>query len=388
MVHAGVLHRRCSASPTRPSRSRTASAGAATDAETILRGLDAAWNNDREHGSRAAGPGALPDARHPGIRRSDCRTRRGPAVAAALTGTARAGRVRGIRAWSAVCVIRCASTSPCGTSSPGTRRRRGDGSRRGISRRRRALYVSSPIGLGHARRDVAIADELRRLHPDLEIEWLAQHPMTAVLEPRGERVHPASAELASESAHIRAESAGTACRASRPSAGWTRSCWPTSWCSSTWSRTSRTTCGSATRHGRSTTTCTRTPSSRSAAYAWLTDFVGWLPMPDGGEREASLTADYNAEMIEQIARYPRVRDRAIFVGDPATSCPALRPRAARDPRMDRAPLRLLRLHHGLRPGRGRRPRRAARRARIRATTKRCASSRSAAQGWASTCSPA
>ena len=30
---------------------------------------------------------------------------------------------------------------------------------------RRALYVSSPIGLGHARRDVAIADELRRLHP-------------------------------------------------------------------------------------------------------------------------------------------------------------------------------------------------------------------------------
>ena len=39
-------------------------------------------------------------------------------------------------------------------------------------------------------------------------------------------------------------------------------------------------------------------------------------MADGGEREAFLTADYNAEMIEHIARYPRVRDRAIFVGDP------------------------------------------------------------------------
>ena len=38
-------------------------------------------------------------------------------------------------------------------------------------------------------------------------------------------------------------------------------------------------------------------------------------MPDGGDREAFLTTDYNAEMIEQIARYPRVRDRAIFVGD-------------------------------------------------------------------------
>ena len=39
-------------------------------------------------------------------------------------------------------------------------------------------------------------------------------------------------------------------------------------------------------------------------------------MADGGEREASLTADYNAEMIEHIARFPRVRDRAIFVGEP------------------------------------------------------------------------
>jgi predicted glycosyltransferase len=48
---------------------------------------------------------------------------------------------------------------------------------------------------------------------------------------------------------------------------------------------------------------------------WLTDFVGWLPMPDGGEREAFLTADYNAEMIEHIARFPRIRDRAVFVGN-------------------------------------------------------------------------
>jgi pimeloyl-ACP methyl ester carboxylesterase len=78
---------------------------------------------------------------------------------------------------------------------------------RGRSRRRRALYVSSPIGLGHAQRDVAIADELRKLHPDVEIDWLAQHPVTAVLEARGERVHPASAFLANESHHIESESA-------------------------------------------------------------------------------------------------------------------------------------------------------------------------------------
>ena len=58
------------------------------------------------------------------------------------------------------------------------------------------------------------------------------------------------------------------------------------------------------------------PSQKRAAYAWLTDFVGWLPVADGGERERWLTADYNAEMIGHIARHPGVRDRALFVGNP------------------------------------------------------------------------
>jgi len=48
----------------------------------------------------------------------------------------------------------------------------------------------------------------------------------------------------------------------------------------------------------------------------MTDFVGWLPMPDGGGGEAALAADYNTEIVEQIARYPRLRDRSIFVGNP------------------------------------------------------------------------
>jgi predicted alpha/beta hydrolase family esterase len=43
--------------------------------------------------------------------------------------------------------------------------------RRAVRRRKRALFVSSPIGLGHAWRDVAIARELRALEPELEIDW-------------------------------------------------------------------------------------------------------------------------------------------------------------------------------------------------------------------------
>ncbi|GAA1140190.1 glycosyltransferase [Ornithinicoccus hortensis] len=58
------------------------------------------------------------------------------------------------------------------------------------------------------------------------------------------------------------------------------------------------------------------PELKRFAFAWMTDFVGWVPMPDGGEHEVALTADYNAEMIEQRARYGRVRDRSIFVGSP------------------------------------------------------------------------
>jgi len=57
------------------------------------------------------------------------------------------------------------------------------------------------------------------------------------------------------------------------------------------------------------------PELKRCSHAWLTDFVGFLPMPDGGEHEAYLTSDYNAEMIEHVARYPRIRDRAIFVGN-------------------------------------------------------------------------
>src|SRR5580700_6055904 len=192
---------------------------------------------------------------------------------------------------------------------------------RGRDRRKRALYVSSPIGLGHVRRDLAIADELRARHPDLEIDWLTQHPVTRVLEERGERVHPASRWLASESAHIESEAGEhdlNVFQAARrmdeilvanfmvfhdlvtdePYDLWIADeGWDVDYF------------------------LFDNPELKRAPYAWLTDFVGWLPMADGGDRERALTADYNAEMIEQIERFPRLRDRACFVGNPADVVP-------------------------------------------------------------------
>lgn len=192
---------------------------------------------------------------------------------------------------------------------------------RGRRRPRRVLYLSSPIGLGHARRDVAIARALRQRHEDLEIDWLAQHPVTRVLEAAGERLHPASRWLASESQHIEEESGEHDLH-----------------------------CFEALRRMDEVLVNNfmvfddvvrdthydlvigdeawdvdhflhENPELKRFAYVWLTDFVGYLPMPDDDERRRLVAADYNAEMIEHVERFPRLRDRAIFVGNPADIVP-------------------------------------------------------------------
>jgi pimeloyl-ACP methyl ester carboxylesterase len=186
---------------------------------------------------------------------------------------------------------------------------------RGKSRRKRALYIASPIGLGHAQRDVAIADELRKLNPDLDIDWLAQHPVTAVLNARGERIHPASAYLASESGHIESESAEHDLHCFQAIRRMDEILLANFMVFHDLAREEHYDLWIGDEAWELDYYLHENPEQKHAAYAWLTDFVGWLPMPDGGDREAFLTADYNAEMIEHIARFPRVRDRAIFVGD-------------------------------------------------------------------------
>ena len=186
---------------------------------------------------------------------------------------------------------------------------------RGKSRRKRALYISSPIGLGHAQRDAAIADELRKLHPDLEIDWLAQHPVTTVLEARGERIHPASAYLANESGHIESESAEHDLHCFQAIRRMDEILLNNFMVFHDLVRDEQYDLWIGDEAWELDYYLHENPEQKHAAYVWLTDFVGWLPMPDGGDREAFLTADYNAEMIEHIARFPRVRDRAVFVGN-------------------------------------------------------------------------
>jgi pimeloyl-ACP methyl ester carboxylesterase/predicted glycosyltransferase len=187
---------------------------------------------------------------------------------------------------------------------------------RGRHRPRRVLYISSPIGLGHAQRDVAIAAELRALHPDVQIDWLAQDPVTRVLDLAGERLHPASRFLASESGHIESEAGEHDLH-----------------CFEALRRMDEVLLANfmvfheVVRDGDYDVVIGdeawdvdhflhENPELKRCAYVWMTDFVGYLPMPDGGRREQLVAADYNAEMIEHIERFPRLRDRAIFVGGP------------------------------------------------------------------------
>ena len=188
-------------------------------------------------------------------------------------------------------------------------------------RSKRALYLSSPIGLGHARRDLAIARELRNLHPDLQVDWLAQDPVTRLIEANGERLHPLSARLASETRHIELESGEHELHCFEAirrmdevlihnfmifqdaveGSGYDLVIADEAW--------------DIDHHWH------EHPELKRAKLAWFTDFVGYVPMPSGGAREALLTTDYNAEMIEHIERHPGVRDRAIFVGNPEDIIP-------------------------------------------------------------------
>jgi pimeloyl-ACP methyl ester carboxylesterase/predicted glycosyltransferase len=179
----------------------------------------------------------------------------------------------------------------------------------------RALYLSSPIGLGHARRDLAVARALKRLKPGLKVDWLAQHPVTRLLTAAGETLHPASASLASESSHIEDEAGEHDLNVFEAL---------------------RRMDEILVRNFRVFQEAVETqaydvviadegwevdhfwhehPELKRAPLVWMTDFVGFAPMPEGGGREALLTADYNEEMIGHVETNPNVRDLAIFVGN-------------------------------------------------------------------------
>ncbi len=186
---------------------------------------------------------------------------------------------------------------------------------RAMGRKRKALFISSPIGLGHVQRDLAIARELRKLQPDLEIDWFTVDPAARYLAQEGEQVHPITKRLANESRHfehVAGEHDLHAFFALRTMDEIMVNNFMTfadlmdeqrydlvigdeSWDVDYYYH--------------------ENPELKRQPFVFLTDFVGCLPVA-GDEREAFLCADRNADDIEHVARFPYVRDAAIFVGNP------------------------------------------------------------------------
>ncbi len=251
------------------------------------------------------------------------------------------------------------------------------------ARPRRALVVCSPIGLGHAWRDVRIADELRRRVPGLVVEWLAQDPVTRVLEARGELVHPASAELASESAHIDAEAGEHRLHAFAAIRRMDEILCANFMLFHDVVREDRYDLWIGDEAWELDRFLHENPELKTAPFAWLTDFVGWLPIPAGGEREAALCADENADMLERDRALPaRARRRAVPRRAGRHRRRRVRSRPPVDPGVDRAPPAAGRLRGHRHRGR---PRRRCARLRAGRRTRSSASSPSAGRAPEARC---
>lgn len=186
---------------------------------------------------------------------------------------------------------------------------------RARSRPRRVLMVPGGGGLGTARRDLKLADALRRRHPDLRVEWLARDPTRAMVRGHGETINPASADLPTLADHLES-AAGD--HELDDYAAWrdtdevhfldftilndliTEEPFDLVVADNAWGLDHH---------------LHENPELKRFAYAWLTDVIGWLPEADADDRRRYLMADANAEMVEQVERYPRIRDRALFLGD-------------------------------------------------------------------------
>ena len=88
------------------------------------------------------------------------------------------------------------------------------------------------------------------------------------------------------------------------------------------------------------------PELKRAPYAFITDFIGMLPMrEDPASVEFKRAWEKNAENIDHLRLHPDVRDLSLLVGDEEdVPRPGVRSRPAQHARMGARALRLLGLH--------------------------------------------
>ena len=181
---------------------------------------------------------------------------------------------------------------------------------------RRVLWLSSPIGLGHIQRDIAIAQALRETYPDVTVDFLAADPARRVVEAAGERLHPATSLLMNESAHFESWSRDHELHA-----------FNALWDMDEILAANFMTFADVVERERYDLWVGdegwdldyylhENPDVKRAPYAFLTDFIGMLPMRDDpASTEFRRTWEKNAENIDHLRLHPDVRDLSLMVGD-------------------------------------------------------------------------
>lgn len=201
-------------------------------------------------------------------------------------------------------------------SIPATTERKTPPPRPRRSTQRRILWLSSSIGLGHIQRDIAIARKLREIHPDATVDFLAVNPADRVVEAMGERLHPATRLLLDESGHFE---------------GWARDhelhAFNALWdMDEIMAANFMTFADVVEREDYDLWVgdegwdldyyLHENPELKRAPYAFITDFIGMLPMrEDPTSAEFKRAWEKNAENIDHLRLHPDVRDLSLLVGD-------------------------------------------------------------------------
>jgi pimeloyl-ACP methyl ester carboxylesterase len=186
------------------------------------------------------------------------------------------------------------------------------------STERRVLWLSSPIGLGHIQRDLAIARALREIYPDVSVDFLTADPADRVVAHWGERLHPAARLLYNDSAHFE---------------GWAGDhelhAFNALWDMDENLAANFMTFADVVERERYDLWVGdegwdldyylhENPELKGAPYVFLTDFIGMLPMRDDPtSTEFTRCWEKNAENIDHLRLHPEVRDLSLLVGDEA-----------------------------------------------------------------------
>jgi len=181
---------------------------------------------------------------------------------------------------------------------------------------RRILWLSSPIGLGHVQRDLAITRRLREIFPDATVDFLAADPADRVVTAWGERLHPATRLILNESAHIEGWAGDHELHAFN--ALWDMD--------EIMAANFMTFADIVEREPYDLWVgdegwdldyhLHENPELKRAPYVFITDFIGMLPMrEEPGSVEFKRAWERNAENVDHLRFHPDVRDLSLMVGD-------------------------------------------------------------------------